>query len=237
FGFQRQPVSRALFASALAPFLPRFSLWRRQGRPPLLQRRSVLQSGPHHAGCDRRLLQARRRGRLLLRLALQTWLLRKSRLRRTRPLRRGILFLLRHDVLFLKARLTRRIGGGIVSGGVSLALDAPLGDDLAADILRGVNLAHDALVAQRLLRRDRERHRGKASPGAEPDRKAAGALRQSTEPRAVVTVDLDPPAPPVGIGIELDRDIVRACGGSVFWPLDQTGGAANAQRRGRRRDP
>jgi hypothetical protein len=35
-----------------------------------------------------------------------------------------------------------------------LPLDLPLGDDLAADALRGMNLADDALVALGLLRRD-----------------------------------------------------------------------------------
>ena len=48
---------------------------------------------------------------------------------------------------------------------------ALLVDDLPAEVLRRVDLAHKALVAQRLLRRDRHRHRGKA--------RAAGAAAGS----------------------------------------------------------
>ena len=73
-----------------------------------------------------------------------------------------------------------------------------------------MDLAHDALVAQRLLRRNHQRRRGDAAAGAGPDRKAAGALRERTEPRAVAVVDIDVADPAVGIGIELDRDIVGA---------------------------
>src|ERR1700738_2129960 len=145
----------------LALLLARFSLRRRRRRPPLLQRRPVLQAGLLHAGRDGLLLHARGRRRWLrrsgrIRLLRQArrlrrlWLLarplRQSRLRRTRPRRQGILFLLRQAVLLL-ARLTRRVGGGIIpgrigSGRILLALNAPLGDDLAAEVLRGVNLTH-----------------------------------------------------------------------------------------------
>src|SRR5882724_10757565 len=49
-GFQRQPVRAflplAFLPLALAPFLPRFSLRRWQGRPPLLELGPVPQSGP-----------------------------------------------------------------------------------------------------------------------------------------------------------------------------------------------
>src|SRR5882724_5838442 len=89
-GFQRQPVRAFLpltfLPLALAPFLPRFSLRRWQGRPPLLELGSVLQSGPLHAGRVRLLLKiwrlpnARRvlRSRLclpggLLRLVRSRW--------------------------------------------------------------------------------------------------------------------------------------------------------------------
>jgi hypothetical protein len=34
-------------------------------------------------------------------------------------------------------------------------LNSPLRDDPAADALRGVDLTHDTLIAQRLLRRNR----------------------------------------------------------------------------------
>jgi len=134
-----------------------------------------------------------------------------------------------------QTRLARRVGARSRSVRVLLALNAPLGDDLAADALRGVNLTHKTLVAQRLPRRNHKRQRGKAPAGAGPDRKTAGALRQKTEPRAGAIIDLDPADPAVRIGIELDRDIVRIARGRAFRYLDKAGGAANAERRGRRR--
>src|ERR1019366_6405583 len=121
------------------------------------------------------------------------------------------------------------------SGRILQALNPPLGDDLAADALRGMDLAHKTLIAQRLLRRDRKRQRRKAPAGAGPDRKTTGALGQKTEPRPGAIVDLDPPDLAVRVGIELDRDMVRARGGCAFRHLDKSGGAANAERRGRRR--
>ena len=57
------------------PFLPRFSLWRWQGRPQLLQCRPVLQYGPLQAG--------------RIRLPLQTWLLRIWRLLNARRVLRS----------------------------------------------------------------------------------------------------------------------------------------------------
>jgi hypothetical protein len=73
---------------ALAPFLSRFSLWRWQGRPPLLELGSVLQAGPLQAGRTR--------------LPLQLWLLKVWRLLNARrvmrsrlPLPAGVLRLAR----------------------------------------------------------------------------------------------------------------------------------------------
>ena len=84
---------------------------------------------------------------------------------------------------------------------------------------------------------NRQRHRGEAhAAGAWPDGKAARALRQKAEPRAGAVVDLDAADPSVGVGIKLDRDVVRIAGGSALRHLDEAGGAANAERRRRRRD-
>jgi autotransporter-associated beta strand protein len=121
-------------------------------------------------------------------------------LRRTGPLRQSILLLktgrlrqtvlllktglLRQTILFRQTRLPRRIGGGIIPGRILQPLNALLGDDLAADTLRGVDLLDDALIALHLLRGDRQRLHGKTPAGAGPDGKAAGALREKTEPRA-----------------------------------------------------
>jgi hypothetical protein len=147
----------------------RFSFWR--GRPLRLRERLVRRSG---------LTQAGRIG-LTLRARLRSWLL-----WRAWPLRQAI--------LPLETRLALRIGSrprGIGSGSrrigsrpgrVLLPLNAPLGNDLAADALGGVNLANDALVAQRLLWRDGERQRRKAPTGARPDRETAGSLGQKTKP-------------------------------------------------------
>src|ERR1700722_12963685 len=96
---------------------------------------------------------------------------------------------------------------------IGAAQRALLGDDLTADGLRGMDLTYDALIAQRLLRRDHERLRGKAPARAAPDGEAAGALRERTEPRAGAVGDVDPPDLAVGVGIELDRDAVRVVGG------------------------
>jgi hypothetical protein len=126
-------------------------------RGPLQSRRAglPLQSGLSRLSRQARLLHARltgsrRRPRSEARLSLQTRLLRTSVL----PLQAGT-------------------GGRILP-----ALDLPLGNDLASEVLRRVDLTHKTLVAQCLLRRDHERHRGKA-PAAHgrPDGEAAGALR------------------------------------------------------------
>ena len=71
-------------------------------------------------------------------------------------------------------------------GRIGAAEVALLGHDLPADGLRRMQLAHETLVARDLLRRDRQRHRGKAraAGAAGPDGKAARALRQRAEPRA-----------------------------------------------------
>src|SRR6185312_339230 len=121
--------------------------------------------------------------------------------------------------------------------GIGAAEFALLEHHLASEILRRVELPHKALVTQYHRLRDRQWHRGEAyAARAGPDREAARALRQKAEPRAGAVVDLDSADPAVGIGIELDRDVVRIVGGGAFRHLDQARGAAYAQRRGRRRD-
>src|SRR6266850_7040436 len=252
--------------SALAPFLSRFSLWRWHGRPPLLEHRSVLQSGP---------LQAGRIG-----LTLQTWLLQvlllpsarpvlrrwqpgvRRRTRwRTRPLLQplpvrsaGLLLSrpvwlawlpqtwllrtrsLRQTILSLRTGLTRLVAT-VVQAGIGAAEGALLGDDATAEILRGVDLTHKPLVAQRLPRRDRQRHRGKTCTSrAGADGKTAGALREKAEPRTGAVIDLDPADLAVGVGIELDRDVVAACRRRAFWHFDQAAGAADTERCRRCRD-
>src|ERR1700754_4300328 len=136
-----------------------------------------------------RLTGSRRDPRLQARLSLRTRLLRTSVL----PLQAGT-------------------GGRILP-----ALNLPLGDDPASEILRRVDLTHKALIAQRLLRRDHERHRGEA-PAAHgrPDCKTAGALRQKTEPRPGAVVDLDPSHFAVRVRIEFYRDVVGATGCRTF---------------------
>jgi hypothetical protein len=63
----------------------------------------------------------------------------------------------------------------VVQARIGAAERALLGDDPSADALRGVHLAHETLIAQRLSRRDRKRHRGKAGAAtyAGADREAA----------------------------------------------------------------
>jgi hypothetical protein len=80
---------------------------------------------------------------------------------------------LRQAVLPLQAGPTRRIVAQIIPVRIGLPQRALPANDLTADALRGMNLAHDALVAQRLLRRNHERCRGKASAGAGANRKTA----------------------------------------------------------------
>src|SRR5207302_902472 len=62
------------------------------------------------------------------------------------------------------------------------------------------------------------------------------ALREKAEPRAGAVVDLDAADASVGVGIKFYRDVVRIVGGGTLRHLDEAGGAANAQRRRRRRD-
>ena len=71
-------------------------------------------------------------------------------------------------------------------------------------------------------------------PTAGAHAEAAGALREETEPRAGAVVDLDASDMAVGVGIKLD--VVLARRAAVFRHLDEAAGAANAERRGRRRD-
>src|SRR6185437_9807144 len=235
----------------LSPLLLRLALWRRtplQCRPrksgppesrPLQSRRR--RTGLPHAGPVR---GARRAGWrldlplpiLLLSILLPIFLSVRlaRRIRRTGTLRQTVLPL-RQAVLPLQAGLTRRIVAQIIPVRVGLPQRALPADDLPADALGRMNLSHDALVAQRLLRRDRERRRGKTSARAGANGKTARALGEKTKPRAVAIVDLDPSNPAVGIGIKLDVDAVRIVGGCTFRHLDKAGGAANAERCGRRR--
>ena len=173
----------------LPPLLLRLALWRRtplQCRPrksgppesrPLQSRRR--RTGLPHAGPVR---GARRAGwrldlplpilllSILLPILLTVRLARRGR--RTRTLRQTVLPL-RQAVLSLQTGLTHGIVAQIVPVGIGLAQRALPGDDLAADALGGVNLAHNALVTQRLLWRDHQGRRGKASAGAAPDGEAA----------------------------------------------------------------
>src|SRR6185295_11139632 len=99
---------------------------------------------------------------------------------------------------------------------------------LASEILRGVELPNKTLVAQNHRLRNHQRHRGEAKAARTcPDSEAACALRQEAEPGTGAVTDLDPADPSVGIGIELDRDVVRIVGGGAFRHFDQTGGATN----------
>jgi hypothetical protein len=125
----------------------------------------------------------------------------------------------------------------IDEAGIGATEFALLEHELPADILRRVKLTHKALVAQHHGLRNRQRHRGEARAArARPDGEAARALREKAEPRAGAVVDLDPSDPAVGVGIKLDRDVVRIVGGGTFRHFDEAGGAANAERRRRRRD-
>ena len=116
---------------------------RGSGRPPQ-QAWPDLPGGP---------LQSRRAGLPLQsglsRLSRQAWLLHARLAGSRRPGLQARLSLqtrlLRTPVLPLQAGT----GGRILP-----ALDLPLGDDPASEILRRVNLTHKTLVAQRLLRRD-----------------------------------------------------------------------------------
>ena len=106
--------------------------------------------------------------------------------------------------------------------------------DLAADGPRRERLAHEGAVALGFLPGNLQRRSAEAAAGAGPDRKAGGAARQNAELRAVAAKHFDAADPAVGVGIELYGDL--AAGGAALGHLDQTGGAANAQRRGRRID-
>ena len=119
--------------------------------------------------------------------------------------------------------------------GIGAAEVALLLHHLAAEILRRMNLAHKTLVALHHLRRNEQRHRGNApAADAEAHAEAAGALRKEAEPRARAVVDLDAADMAVGVGIKLD--VVLARRAAVFRHLDEAARAANAERRGRRRD-
>jgi hypothetical protein len=164
------------------PFLLALALWRR--RSPL-QSRPVRESGPlhsrrraglPHAGPVHRVRRAPWRLDLALSILFLPILVLAfrpaRRLRRAGTLRQSVLPL-RQAVLSLQTGLTHGIVAQIVPVGIGLAQRALPGDDLAADALGGVNLAHNALVTQRLLWRDHQGRRGKASAGAAPDGEAA----------------------------------------------------------------
>ena len=166
------------------------------------------------------MLQARLRLQTLARTALlnaglrNTWLLqarlrtaglnRCSRLPRpqllTLPVRlTGLLrsAASRQSILSRAARCVAAIDAGI--GAAERALFV---DDAAADSLRGMHLAHEALVALHLLWRNRQRHRGEArAAGAGPDGEAAGSLCEKAEPPACAVIDFDPADLAVGVRI------------------------------------
>jgi hypothetical protein len=75
----------------------------------------------------------------------------------------------------LRAGLTRLVAAvRIVQGRIGATQGALLAHDLPAEILRGMDLTHKTLIAQRLLRRYRQRHRGEANASrAGPYRKTA----------------------------------------------------------------
>ena len=181
---------------------------------------------------DRPVLQAWLPGTVLL-----TGLLLLSRTIGLTRLRWRRAVLSRHGIGLLRTRLHRLAAVRIGLAGIGAAERALFLHDLAAEILRGVNLAHKTLVARDLLRRKRQRYcREARAAGARADGKTARALRQRAEPYAAAIVDLDPADPAVSVGIKFDRD-VAGCGGGAFRDLDQAGGAADAERCGRRRNP
>ena len=104
-------------------------------------------------------------------------------------------------LLAVLAGRTTRVGavriGPVRIGSPQRAL---FGHDTASDRLCGMHLAHDALIARRLLRRNHQRCGREPAAGAGTDREAAGALRQRAEPRAVAVVDVDGADVPVRIG-------------------------------------
>jgi hypothetical protein len=125
----------------------------------------------------------------------------------------------------------------IDEAGIGAAEFALLEHDLPADILHRVKLAHKALVALHHRLRNRQRHRGEARAArARADGEAARALGEKAELCAGTVVDLDPADPSVRVGVKFDRDVPRIVGGSTFRHFDEAGGAANAERRRRRRD-
>jgi|SRR6478672_1464077 hypothetical protein len=75
--------------------------------------------------------------------------------------------------------------------------------------------------------------RGKAPACAAADSEAARSLCQGAEPRTIAIVYLDPSNPAIGVGIELDRDVVRIIGSGTLRHLDKAGGATNPERSGR----
>jgi hypothetical protein len=174
-------------------------------------RRAPCQSGPHLSGrgLQRRRALALQGGRpLLAGLRGRAGLLRRRTGLRARTGVSGPAIRPRRAARPLAGPGGRIIAQRrVVADGV-----AALGDDLPADGLRGMDPPHDALIARRLLRRDRQRHRGKAGAGAgtRPDRKAGGALVEQAEPGPGAVVDLDAPDLAVGVGIQLDRDVVRS---------------------------
>jgi hypothetical protein len=119
-----------------------------------------LESAPLHAGLRRtglthgrtggsRCIARRARRRLQLPAVPARLLLRAGILRQTVLALTGLAQL---TGLALLARLTRGIVAQIIPVRIGPPQRALLGDDPAADILRRVNLAHDALIAQSLLR-------------------------------------------------------------------------------------
>ena len=99
-------------------------------------------------------------GLLLSGTVLQSRLLLPRTIWRARLLAGAVLS---RQTILLRAA-ARRVA--TVEAGVGAAEVALLVEDAAAEILRRVNLTHKTLIAQHLLRRNRQRHRGKARAAA-----------------------------------------------------------------------
>src|SRR5581483_3710438 len=118
-------------------------------------------------------------------------------------------------------------------------LDAALDVDLAADKLGREGLARERAIALGFLRGNLQRHGGEPLRRARctgPHRKSGGAAVEHAELTAVAPEDFDPADPADGVRIELDRYAAGGIGRAGSRHLDNTRGAANAERRRRRFD-
>ena len=153
-----------------------------------------------------------------------------ARLLLTLPVRRARLRLSGQLILTLRAgRLVAAVRRGRRRiGAPSRTL---LVHDLASDILRGVQLAHNTLIARRLLRGDREGHHAWPRPAdTGSDGKAAEGLGERAEAGAGAVVDLNAPDVAIGIRIELDVDIGGTGSSRGFRHFQESRGPANTER-------